>query len=309
MAETIAIEFTLSGPDLAAIARTLAAHPAFNQSPPDHAQQGDRKLRSATNWRALLANPDNALRVSWGEYMQTHFSYLPPYVVSARIADFPADAAAAIELIAPLAFEVAAFGVMHDDWLASYTSPGFSGMHALLGFGCAFRAAGHDNLVSRRWLEYGPWRLLHGPADLSFVQFYDLAADSSTALAQAKPGHQRMGIGEHGGYLQPNYIYRSEVRGLYLAAERKLMIAAADPVSALQMRDACAARRARRHSATEPLESIGYMFISADLARAHLHELWLRELECWALIDGQKTRLDEGYSPPPVKPDWVVRLG
>jgi hypothetical protein len=163
--------------------------------------------------------------------------------------------------------------------------------------------------VSRRWLEYGPWRLLRGEGDLSFVQFHDLAAGADEALAQARPGQARMGIGETGGFLQDDYVYRADRTGLYDAAERKLVIAAAGPVSQLAMRDACAARRARRNDEREPIERIAYMFISEALAREHLHDLWLRELECWALIDGKKVRLDESYRPAPTQPEWVARLG
>ncbi len=309
MTARIKLAFTMSGPDLLAIARKLAAHPAFNQKPPDELSQGDRKVKPTANWASNLDNGMGTLRASWGDLMQTHFTYMPPYVVSARIPDVPAEPAAVIDLIAGFPFEVAAFGVLHKSWLDSYTPPGFSEMHALLGWACAFCGNGHDRLVSRRWLDFGPWRLIRSAGDVSFVQFHDLAADAETALRQAKSGQERMGISETGGYLQDNYIYRSDVRGLYLADERKLVIAAADRVSQLEMRDACAVRRARRSDPKEPIGRIAYMFISEDLARQHLHELWLRELECWALVAGQKVRLDEGYAPMPVPPDWVVRLG
>ncbi|MDJ0728127.1 MAG: hypothetical protein QNJ38_23770 [Prochloraceae cyanobacterium] len=43
-------------------------------------------------------------------------------------------------------------------------------------------------------------------------------------------------------------------------------------------------------------------------AQQHLHELWLREIECWTFPEGLKARIDENYNPTPDKPDWVKRL-
>jgi hypothetical protein len=40
-----------------------------------------------------------------------------------------------------------------------------------------------------------------------------------------------------------------------------------------------------------------------------MQELWLRELECWAIIGGQEVLLNTGYDPPPTeKPLWVRDL-
>ncbi len=305
MPATINLEFTLWGPDLLAIARPLAAHPAFQHLPPDELRVGDRVIKNRTDWAARLSG-EQTVRASWGDLMQTVFSFAPPEIVSARIPDFPADPAAVLEYVGTLPFEVATFGVIHSAWYENYTPPGFGQMQALLGWGCAFRGAGHDRLVSRRWLKFGPWRLWHGKGDISLVQFHELGVDAGTALAQAKPGHARMGIGENGGYLQEPYLYQSDVRGLYVAAEKKLVISAAEPVTALQMRDACAVRRKRRTDPVEPIERIAYVFLDDGLARTHLHELWLRELECWALVDGQRVRLDADYHPAPTPPAWTT---
>ncbi len=309
MDNTIKLAFTISGPDLSGIAKKLSSHPAFSQRPPDELMIGDHTVKTRADWASHIDKTKHSVDASWGDLMQTHFSCMPPYVVGVRIPDFPADPFAVIDLIAELPFELASFNMLHNSWLDSYTPPGFSEFQALLGWACAFRGAGHDDLVSRRWLEYGPWRLIRADGDISFVQFHDLAADAETALAQARPGHELMGIGEAGGFLQKDYVYGSDVRGLYLADERKLVIAAAEPVSLLEMRDACAVRRRRRSDTNEPIERIAYMFLNEKLAREHLHELWLRELECWALVDGQKVRLDEEYAPAPVKPGWVGQLG
>ena len=307
MSGTINLEFTLWGPDLSALARKLAAHPAFRKTPPDELKVGDRKLKSRADWAARLEGEPRALCGTWGEYGGTLFSYAPPEIVAARILDFPADPAAVLDLVAGLPFEVASFGVLYPEWQDTYTPPGFAQMQALLGWGCAFRGAGHDRLVSRRWLEAGPWRLWRAAGDLSLVQFHELGLAAEAALAQARPGHGRLGIGENGGYLQDPYHFQSEVRGLYVAAEKKLVIAAADRVTAVQMRDACALRRKRRADTAEPVEVVAYMFLNEELARAQLPELWLRELECWALIDGRPVRLDVDFRPVVERPDWTRR--
>ena len=68
------------------------------------------------------------------------------------------------------------------------------------GWGCMFVGErGHAQLVSRRWLEYGPWLLDRFADDVSLIQFHDLDADPATALAQALPGHRRLGDNDTGG--------------------------------------------------------------------------------------------------------------
>ena len=178
-----------------------------------------------------------------------------------------------------------------------------------LGWGCAFKGAGHNRLVSRRWLDFGPWRLIRGTNDVSMVQFHDLGADAPTALEQAKPGHERMGISDTGGFIQTAYVYAHKIDGLYSQEERKLRILIhGREVSEREMLDACAVRHYQALGADSPIDSIAYVFAVEAEARAHLHELWLRELECWAFIGGCEERLDLDYHPAPDKPSWVKRL-
>jgi len=307
MSESMNASLTLSAPDLLVIAQALAVRPEFSQGPPDVLMLGDDRVAASADWRSLLRADGRAVHARWGDSMRTLFDYLPPEVVSARL-PLERDAVAGMALLAPLPFELASFGTLHRDWLGTYTPAAFAAFHALPGWACAFRGAGHDHLVSRRWLEFGPWRLVKAADDLSFVQFHDLAADSATALQQARAGHERMGVGDTGGFLRDDHVFADDVKGLYVAAERKLVVTATGEVSQRAMRDACAARRQRRQDAAQPVERIAYLFIDEALARRHLHELWLRELECWALVDGQQRRLDDGYAPAPRPPAWVVRL-
>ncbi|MFF0776571.1 hypothetical protein ACFYUK_47365 [Nonomuraea wenchangensis] len=60
-------------------------------------------------------------------------------------------------------FRPASFAGVHREWgdrAEPYRARSFGGGHYPHGWACAFRSKGHLTLVSRRWLEHGPWRLL-----------------------------------------------------------------------------------------------------------------------------------------------------
>src|SRR6185436_9555656 len=103
-----------------------------------------------------------------------------------------------------------------------YRAPNFAELHFGHGWACAFRGEGHDRLVSRRWLDFGPWKLRRGANDTSLVQFHALGVDAATALEQARIGHERMGISDSGGFIQARYVYAFELRGIYDKARREL---------------------------------------------------------------------------------------
>ena len=186
--------------------------------------------------------------------------------------------------------------------------------HVNHGWGCAFRGAGHDRLVSRRWLDFGPWRVIRRPDDTTFIQFHDLAlTDPAAAYAQARPGHQRMGIDPIGGYIGGiDLDVIAEVHGVYRAEARTLdiVIPPGAEVSQQDMRVACGLRLHHRltQPATDRIDHVAYVFVDQADARAHLHELWLRELACWYLDETGKHRLDLAYHPTPSPPAWVTAL-
>lgn len=84
------------------------------------------------------------------------------------------------------------------------------------------------------------------------------------------------------------------------------------------MQSACAVRlhyrldpaavRAWRRGTIGPIDSLAYNFLDEERARAHLDELWLREIECWVADDLGKRRLDADYHPVPDPPEWVRRI-
>jgi hypothetical protein len=195
-----------------------------------------------------------------------------------------------------------------------YSLRGFGRSMADHGLAAIFRGAGHDRLVSRRWLDFGPWRVIHRPNDTTVIQFHDHElTDGVEAYAQAAPGHQRMGVDPIGGYIQGiDLDVIAGVRGLYLAKNHTLEIVVAPGIEVRQqdMRVACGLRL--HHKLTRPtsdrIDTIAYVFIDRADAETHLHELWLRELQCWYVDERGKHRLDDTYHPTPNPPDWVKRL-
>lgn len=212
--------------------------------------------------------------------------------------------AAALEILGDMPFLVASFEKIHP-W-KGYDAPTFADGHYRHGWACAFRGEGHRRLASRRMLEHGPWRL-ETSGDLSIVLFHDPAADEATALAQAQPGHRAMGITDEGAYIQTDYVYEYTLNGHYLPESRDMRIVAARrDVSLTEMLDACAARLERRWP--YPVDTVSYAFLEEDRARRHLHDLWLRELRCFAMIEGKEHRLDADYAPRPSPPGWTRDL-
>lgn len=215
----------------------------------------------------------------------------------------PEDPGAVAEYWSRFSFEVA---VMCDTGRLArggYTPPPVGNdTSKRLGWAIAFKGAGHDCMVSRRWLEHGPWRLLRAPNDTTLVQFYDLAADVETAIAQARPGHAALVA----GFLPFSHKYPS-LLGLY--TDGLLQVPAlASNVASYEMTNACATRRDYRLAPREPILNIAFVFQDMASAKMNLHELWLRELECRCLENGTLHRLDEDYTPRTRTPAWVAAL-
>ncbi len=223
---------------------------------------------------------------------------------------------AALALIEPLPFELCSFGAaFFDEWIAAdYRRWGFGRSMIDHGWGCMFRGAGHDRLVSRRWLDFGPWRIIRRPNDTTLIQFHDLAiTDPAEAYEQAKVGHERMGNSSSGGYIAwyIDGLLKGAGQGIYTPEDRLLEVVVGPGNEVKQSEMLCnAALRLHHRTApsTTPVERVAYVFVDEADARAHLHELWLRELECWLVDDKGKRRLDLDYHPVPNPPAWVKRL-
>ncbi|HAZ43732.1 MAG TPA: hypothetical protein DDW76_10390 [Cyanobacteria bacterium UBA11369] len=253
-----------------------------------------------------------------GEYVEGSLRFHRYYrdntqIVKAIINDYPRSVEAVLEMLSPLPWQLATFGSIHPIRYGTdkkYLATSFRDSHYQHGWGCAFKGAGHDHLVSRRWLEYGPWRLIRDEAnDISLVQFHDLEVDAVTALEQAKPGHERMGVSDTGGFINSKFEYSTDIRGLYNSDNHQLTIVNTDrPVTQREMLDLCAARYQQILGPEQPIDSVSYVFLLGEQGYDYLHELWLREIECWAILKGVEVRLDTDYHPTPEIPDWVQRL-
>ncbi len=282
---------------------------------PDYVQFDDRDL-SVSEWKEHLRRATGQCLVAW-EKVDAQINYLPRNdLISFAYHDAFTRPEEAIALLETLSFGVVELGTTFlDQWIeADYRRWGFGRRMIDHGWGCAFRGAGHDRLVSRRWLDFGPWRVLRRPDDTTFIQFHDLAiTDPAEAYEQAKVGHQRMGIDPIGGYIQGiDLDVIAAVQGVYRADERTLDIVIAPGIEVRQqdMRVACGLRLHHRLTkpAVAPIDQVAYVFIDKADAMAHLHELWLRELQCWHVDERGKHRLDADYHPTPTPPAWVKAI-
>jgi hypothetical protein len=306
---------TMSGPLAKTGMSLLSAMPPYSALPAKVHVDDEDRLRD-TSWPASILNARFHGHAYWQDREQ-QVGYSPKSdLLVFSIPDGFSTLDEALAILEPLPFEVCILGaVFFDEWIkAEHKRWGIGRSHLDHGWACAFRGAGHDRLVSRRWLDFGPWRVIRRPNDTTFIQFHDLAiTDQAEAYEQAKAGHERMGNSKIGGYIawHLDALVRSAGKGLYTEATRLLevVVPPGDVVDQGAMLGNAGLRLHRRlNHLPNPIERIAYIFLDEADARAHLHELWLRELECW-LVDGNgKRRLDLDYHPVPNPPDWVKRL-
>jgi hypothetical protein len=310
------LSVSLEGKDLLQIAREINSFEAFKDKVPDSFDVDGKTKKFVANWLDLYSEKcKRDIAVYWGELCEKFISLNRKHVVKFRINDFPTSAEAFLQIISPLHWTILSVSSIHRKWYGqeiNYKSKGFANLHFSLGWSCAFKGEGHQRIVSRRYLEYGPWHVLRDEAnDITLIQFHDLSADTLTALEQAKLGHKLMGDPYEGGFIQQDYtILNPDFSGLYSPTDKMLrFIINERPITRAELLDACATRLWQLLGEDKPIERIGYVFIQESEARQNLHELWLREIECWTYLDGVETRIDEDYSPPPPeKPEWVRQL-
>lgn len=297
----------------------LATWPAFRDDANVDVAEVDNSAVDKTRWPTLLPTAHNDAFVFWKGW-EKQIGYRPhSEVVTLCLPDCFSGLDEGLRLVEPMPFTLAAFGSPFcDAWHeAKRQLWGFGRSTIDHGWGCAFRGAGHDRLVSRRWLDFGPWRVIRRANDTTFIQFHDLAlTDPAEAYAQAAPGHERMGISPSGGYIAWHLSGllegASKVNSLYYPETklRKIIIAPGNEVTQGQMICQCAERL--HHRLTQPaldrIDNVAYIFADKGDAEAHLHELWLRELQCWYLDERGEHRLDADYHPVPNPPAWVRAL-
>lgn len=311
--KTMLLRVSLASSDQLSLFSVIRKQFFSDRNPPDKVLVDYKRQKPIADWyETWIPKSKQSISAIWGGNDGEWITYTHHDALSFQV-EYAADVEAVAQLLGELPFTVAVFDTLHPSWSEGdhrYAPPGFGDRHFALGWGCAFKGDGHQQLVSRRWLDFGPWRLRRYPNDLSLVQFHDLDGDAETALAQARPGHERMGISDTGGYVQTGYVYTHQIGGTYLIDERRLKIAVHDrDITPLEMCDAAAVKRYQSLGPEHPVDRIAYVFMDEHDARRYLHELWLYGLECWAFIMGKQERLDTDYHPTPEPPAWARRLG
>jgi hypothetical protein len=310
------LQLSLEGPDLELILKSVFELEFFREGVPEFDVDNNEKKITPDWLSKYIPLCKRDIHLMWDELGNRSITFSRNCIVKFRVVnEVLPDLSSVLPQINSIDWEVISFGTMHTKWLATgmgYSSPGFANLHYPLGWGCAFKGEGHQRVVSRRYLDYGPWHVIRDEAnDITLIQLHDLNADALTALEQAKPGHKLMGDPYEGGFIQRDYtILNPDFSGLYDPTNRMLrFIINERPITRAELLDACATRLWQLLGEDKPIERIGYVFIQESEARQNLHELWLREIECWTYLDGVETRIDEDYSPPPPeRPEWVRQL-
>ncbi|WP_326695923.1 hypothetical protein OG909_32220 [Streptomyces sp. NBC_01754] len=300
------LEMALFGEDMAETVRALLERGLWGRAPVAGEVVVDLEdVEPTADWFDRYVRTGKQMSVYFGAD-RNHYIRVHPREQTVRASfDMEADGDTVVSLLSGIPFHVASFSSLHPEWEAedsAYpTAPGFGRYHLRHGWACAFQGKGHAWLVSRRWLDHGPWQLFHGPNDTTLVQFHAPGLDAGAAFEQAAPAHRRMGVEDEGGYLQKEYVYKHGVQGTYVADRRVIeIVAIGREVPALELRDAAAAWQSQALGPDKPLDNVAFVFLDPAEAREQLPRLWLYGLECWTVIDEVKTRLDTEEPPPGV---------
>lgn len=315
------LTMSLRGPDLMAVGQAVFDKKWLPTELPYEVTVDDRKMAPRADWlKEWGPKTKHDIDARWedGSAMLVNKG---TEIVKLNRFKLDLDLARFVDDLATIPFETAVFPsrayyVYKGNWPEGWwRGPGLTGAHHRATWGIALRGdAGHARLVSRRWIKHGgPWRAHSAANDTTLFQFHDLAAtDPFLAWAQAKPCIDRLTYQpdlDTCGIVETSPKRYEPKDGKYDAKAKRLEITAgARTVPGTEMHDACDHRyTARVRGGKWPaLDSIAYIFSSEKVAKAHLHELWLRELECWYEADGKRVRLDADYAPKaPAPPAWV----
>ncbi len=255
----------------------------------------------------LIALSKEEIFIYFGE--DTYIQLIKKYIVYFGIRNFNISTQNILPLIQDIPFEIAVIGSLYTEWAnpqIMYLSPGFSCSHLFHGWACTFKGDGHDRLVSRQWLEHGPWRTTYFENDITFIEFHQLGLSSDEALNQCRQGHQIMGISDSGGFIQSDYVYEYRDFGIYVPETQVLKVVVfGEEIPDRKLLDSAALLKLQGLGEKYPLVAIHYVFIEEEQAQKYLHKLWLYGLDCRALIDGIEISLAENYHPKIIKPLWV----
>jgi len=280
---------------------------------------GGKRVPPSEAWRNIVLATEAESCAFWDDANHNTvagYSYLPRSELVLFTLPLENTLDSSLTVVESLPFELVSLISPHERaWNAAGKQRwGFARTHARHGWACAFRGAGHDRLVSRRWLDFGPWRVIRRPDDTTFIQFHDLAiTDPEEAYVQAAPGHQRMGIDAIGGFIQginEDAISDFAARCTFSPSTKTLELPLA-PRHELTQNEMLVACSLRIHSRThgQRIDNLAFVFMDKADAERHLHELWLCEIQVWHMDGRGKHRIDADYHPTPDPPAWVRRLG
>lgn len=293
---------TLSGADVDQVAEALIREKVVPAGPPDGKDAG--WLAATQQQRIVRALWDDALSV-------LGLDRKAPTYVQAQNGAYPLHDPETLMLLGRIPFELATIGSTYREWggAVPYAAPTFSDGHISLGWACGFRGAGHNRLVSRRWLEHGPWRTIRvEEQDLTWVVFHDLMAPPDEALLQAQDGWDRIADVNEGGFIHSGYGFSEDLSGVHdPTTGRFKVIVARGPVKSRKMLDMAVARRNPRVQAQTPFDKVTFVYLTEEEALADLPRLWRYEHECWAIVDGEQVQLGAGYRPEDETPQWARR--
>ena len=252
---------------------------------------------------------------------------------------------ASMQFLTSLPFTEVFFTMIHFEWgweqaLNQALNKGVDEVCYSLSFppatwALAFQGEGHKRVVSRRWLERGPWYVQRLDNDTTVIYLFDLLAPFHQALPQLQASHQALDRDSGGGYLKLLYYaplsiwnweyFPGEVTLKPKENTIRMEVKQDNPLLLRGFTDLCAMRLPplddcfyqldiTKHRTdlqdSDVIQHIQCVFFSRELAEKYLYELWLREMECWWVKEnGEEVRLDENYQPPPIKkPDWVAEF-
>lgn len=302
--KTYALSLCLSGSRSDEILDGLISTGLFD-SLPSELLIDNEEVPAPPRWKQKLASSKVEAAAIWEEDDDIKKIVVAPRpgTVTAVVPKAFATREEAVAIIEALPFTLCTIGTVGQKPVTT-DSERFRGHLVALGWGCAFRGEGHDRLVSRRWLEFGPWELIRRPNDLSIVLFHELTSNMTAAKKQAAPGHVRMAGWDAGGMLgdQPEPIKG----GIYRAKQHRyeIIVDKGREVSEEEMNNARSAQ-ANRRTGKERIDHMAFVFIEQSDAEKHLHEMWLRDLEVWYVEEEGNHRIDDDYNPKPRPPAWA----
>lgn len=295
------IRLSLAGPDLIKLVEQVRASAPFDDTIPDRIERDYYDQSPTAQWTAQLPQTAQNLTVEWGDVdnPRQSLNYYPGACIHIEL-DLPPEPQRVQDWLATLDFEIAVFATVHNEWRnidPDYFPPGVPTLHYPFGWALALKGAARRRIVSDRWLKYSPAHVEQRD-DMIFIQFHDPAADAATSLTQAKPAHLAFSSEAEGGFIKDGYLLRHDFKGVYDEKTGVLKIAVLGRnISPREMLDACALRLEGKLPNGKTVKNVAYVFLDETEIGEHLHQLWLRGLECWTIREGKEVRLDTDYTP------------